>query len=143
MYELKQEELVNPPWANGNLDEWLYRPVKLRGRPIHKHEMKFRWLRADGQNGSFVYVPVVTQEDEEFSPESRNGLIVGLGWIPEIFDDISQRGRWENSEDYQEFVGFVTTNLDLQSSYMKGSNIYDQQRFDFRRFVLIRRVPST
>lgn len=105
--------------------------------------MKFRSLRADGQNGSFVYVPVVTQEDEEYSPESRKGLIVGLGWIPEIFDDISQRGRWENSEDYQEFVGYVTTNLDLQSSYLKGPNIYDQQRFDFRKFFLTRRLPFT
>ena len=124
---------MNPPWANGNLDEWLYRPVKLRGRPIHKHEMKFRWKRNDGQNGSFIFVPVVTQEDEDFSPESRKGLLVGLGWQPEIFDDISVRGRWENSTDYQEFVGYVTTNLELQNATSKGPNIYDEQRFNFSR----------
>ena len=95
--------------------------------------MKFRWKRADGQNGHYIFVPVVTQEDEEFSPESRKGLIVGLGWTPEIFEDISQRGRWENCEDYQEFVGYVTTNPELQSAGSKGANIYDQQRFDIRK----------
>lgn len=97
--------------------------------------MKFRWNRADGQTGSYIFVPVVTQEDEEYTPESRRGLIVGLGWNPELFDDISQRGRWENSEDYQEFVGYVTTNPEFQSATSKGANIYDQQRFDFRRIL--------
>lgn len=95
--------------------------------------MKFRWKRADGQNGHLIFVPVVTQEDEDFSPESRKGLIVGLGWTPELFEDISQRGRWENCEDYQEFVGYVTNNPELQSAGSKGANIYDQQRFDVRK----------
>lgn len=95
--------------------------------------MKFPWKRADGQSGHYTFVPVVTQEDEEFSPESRKGLVVGLGWTPDLFDDISQRGRWENCEDYEEFVGYVTTNPELQGSYRKGANIYDQQRFDFRK----------
>ena len=94
--------------------------------------MKFRHKRGDGLDGSFIFVPVVTQEDENYSPESRKGLIVGLGWQPEVFDNISQRGRWENSDDYQEFVGYVTTNHELQSSSSKGANIYDQQKFDFR-----------
>lgn len=125
--------MVNPPWNQGNLDEWLYRPVKLRGRPIHKHEMKFKWKRRDGQNGSYIFVPVVTQEDSDFSPESRNGLIVGLGWQPEFFDDIGNRSRIENSTDYQEFIGYVTTNPELQNATTKGPNIYDQQRFNFRK----------
>lgn len=128
---MKEEELVNPPWTNGNLDEWLYRPVKLRGRPIHRHEMQFRWKRSDGQNGSFVFVPLVTQEDEDFSPESRKGLILGLGWMPQLFENKTQRGRWEDSETYQEFIGYVTTNPELQNATTKAGNIYDQQLFDF------------
>ena len=28
VYELKDDELVNPPWNNSNIDDWLYR----RGR---------------------------------------------------------------------------------------------------------------
>jgi hypothetical protein len=34
VYELKGEELYNFPWNHDNLDEWLYRPVKVTGRPI-------------------------------------------------------------------------------------------------------------
>lgn len=93
--------------------------------------MKFRWKRSDGQNGSYIFVPVVTQEDEDLTVESRKGLIVGLGWQPELFDNISVRGRWENSDEYQEFIGYVTTNPELQGATTKGPNIYDQQRFDF------------
>ena len=94
--------------------------------------MKFAAKRPDGKLGSYIFVPVVTQEDENYAPESRKGLIVGLGWQPELFDDISQRGRWEDSEDYQEFTGFLTTNKELQQSPYRGANIYDQQKFDFR-----------
>jgi hypothetical protein len=98
--------------------------------------MKFRWKRRDGQNGSYSFVPVVTQEDSDFNPESRSGLIVGLGWQPEQFDDMTQRARIENSTDYQEYVGYVTTNPELQNATTKGPNIYDQQRFNVRKFAI-------
>lgn len=35
IYELTQSESFNFPWTEENLDEWLYRPVKISGRPIH------------------------------------------------------------------------------------------------------------
>ena len=104
--------------------------------------MKFHHQRADGQRGNYSFVPVVTQEDENYSPESRKGLIVGLGWTPALYSDISHRGRWENSEDYQEFVGYITTNPELQSAASKGPNIYDQQRFSIGRLPSTRRIPS-
>ena len=105
--------------------------------------MKFRWKRSDGQAGSYIFIPVVTVEDEDFSPESRRGLIVGLGWNPEIYDEISHRGIVQFGDEYKEYVGYVTNNPDLQSSYSKKGNIYDQQRFDFRKSFLTRWLSSS
>lgn len=134
MYELKGEELVNPPWNHDNLDEWLYRPVKIRGRPVHRLEMHFDKPRLNHEGG-FVFVPVVTQEDEECTLESRKGLIVGLGWSPERYRHVQQRPRWENTWDYQEFTGIVTTNEELQVG-KKQPNIANEQLFKISRTVL-------
>ena len=35
VYELSPAESVDFPWTEQNLNEWLYRPVKISGRPIH------------------------------------------------------------------------------------------------------------
>lgn len=36
VYELNEDEMTDLPWANQEgLEEWLYRPVKITGRPIH------------------------------------------------------------------------------------------------------------
>ena len=35
VYELSAAESVDFPWSEQNLNEWLYRPVKISGRPIH------------------------------------------------------------------------------------------------------------
>merc|ERR1712054_587618 len=42
VYELKDDELVNFPWNHDNLDEWLYRPIKVKGRKIERLEMNFK-----------------------------------------------------------------------------------------------------
>ncbi len=116
------------------MDEWLYRPVKVRGRPIHKKDMKFRVDRY-GFVGSMHFVPLVTNEDDDASHESREGLLLGLGWIPHNFDDVSNRFRFENSHDYQEFTGIVTTNEELAGRNSQA-NIYDEQKFDVRHYYL-------
>ena len=121
---------MHPPWADGNLDEWLYRPVKVRGRAVHKKEMKFRYDRY-GYRGSLHFVPLVTNEDADATEESREGLIFGIGWIPQNYDDVSNRFRFENSSDYQEFVGIVTTNQEIAGKN-KEPNIYDEQLFNVR-----------
>lgn len=128
---MKGDELVNPPWNYDNLDEWLYRPVKISGRAIHSHEMKFEFARGEFR-GSFVFVPVVTREDKDKTNQSREGLIVGLGWIPHQFDHIWNRGNWENSWTSQDFVGIVTTNEELQNRGT-DANIYDEQLFEVSR----------
>lgn len=128
MYVLKGEELVTPPWVSGKLEDWLYRPVQVTGRPNHSKEMKFQVDRLQFR-GSSLFVPVITQEDEESTFASRKGLIVGLGWIPQSVDAPSLRGRWENFMDPQTYVGFVTTNEELQNG--TGANVYDEQLWDF------------
>jgi hypothetical protein len=35
IYELSSDESVDFPWNEQNLKDWLYRPVKISGRPIH------------------------------------------------------------------------------------------------------------
>ena len=42
MYELRDEELVHPPWNKSNFREWLYRPIRVTGRPIHGRAMYLR-----------------------------------------------------------------------------------------------------
>lgn len=83
IYELTGDELVNFPWNHDNLDEWLYRPVKLKGRKIFKHS-----LRVDKNMGPSYgfhhFVPIVTKEASDRDPETRNGIWVNLGWAPEF-----------------------------------------------------------
>lgn len=37
--ELKGDEAVNFPWNAGNIDEWMYKPVIITGRPRHSQAM--------------------------------------------------------------------------------------------------------
>ena len=92
--------------------------------------MKFRYDRY-GYRGSLHFVPLVTNEDADATEESREGLIFGIGWIPQNYDDVSNRFRFENSSDYQEFVGIVTTNQEIAGKN-KEPNIYDEQLFNVR-----------
>lgn len=132
MYELKGEELVNPPWNHDNLHEWLYRPVKVRGRSIHSKEM---WFDVDrlGFKGVAIFLPLVTKEDEEFSYESREGLLLGTGWMPNNFRHVTNRGRWENTQDYIEHVGIVTTNEELYNPWSTQGNVYGEQYYSIRK----------
>lgn len=131
VYELTGLEAVNPPWANGNLDEWLYRPVKIRGRAVHSKEMAFRYDRY-GYEGNLTFIPLVTREDFSNLSYLREGLILGIGWIPSNYDSPSNRERWENTEDYIDYVGIVTTNEEINGKD-KVPNIYDDQHFSVSR----------
>ena len=39
VYELSGEEAVSFPWNQKNVEDWLHRPVKITGRPIHSRTM--------------------------------------------------------------------------------------------------------
>lgn len=62
IYELRDEELVSPPWNSSNLHEWLYRPVKITGRPLHYKGM-FVGREEFGKPGFENIVPFVTKEN--------------------------------------------------------------------------------
>ncbi len=62
VYELSEEEMVNPPWV-GNYDAWKYRQVKFKGRFIHKHSMMIH-SKIHNYDGYEYYLPVVTKEDD-------------------------------------------------------------------------------
>lgn len=63
---MRDEELVNPPWNASNINEWLYRPIRIRGRPIHSKAM-YLFRREMGHNGYEYVVPYVTKENEDQS----------------------------------------------------------------------------
>lgn len=76
-------------------------------------------------SGNLMFVPLVTREDFSSLTFLREGLILGLGWIPQRFEHPSNRDRWENTEDYRDFVGIVTTNEEINGRN-KEPNIYDE-----------------
>ena len=78
---MKGDEVVNFPWNHDNIDQWLYRPVKITGRQVHKHTMFPRGSR-HGFPGADYILPIVTREDADWSTTSREGILVNKGWIP-------------------------------------------------------------
>lgn len=98
------------------------------GRETHKVEMKIKGSRGEF-DGSWLFFPVVTKEDEDYTQESREGFILGAGWMPGRFDNVWNRGKWENVWNQQEFVGIVTTGDELQYK-CTGHNVCDDQICD-------------
>eukprot|EP01017_Pseudomicrothorax_dubius_P045986 TRINITY_DN8039_c0_g4_i1.p1 TRINITY_DN8039_c0_g4~~TRINITY_DN8039_c0_g4_i1.p1 ORF type:complete len:335 (+),score=89.52 TRINITY_DN8039_c0_g4_i1:62-1006(+) len=138
LYELSQEESVHPPWTDGRINEWLFRRVRITGRPDHSQAMLVpRWV-----NGYFGYdyiVPLITRETEDGS--KTWGLLLNKGWIPHEYEHPGSRYRIEDSSP-QTFEGYVTRNEDLsrQSAFdgnspTKGRNrwthvdLHDMARF--------------
>lgn len=141
-YVLTGDELTNPPWAKGNLEDWLYRPVVVRGRAVHRKEMRIPVVRGGAFKGSASFVPLVTKEDEESTYESREGLILGVGWIPTQFEHPANRHYWPDSWKAHSYVGYVTTNPELYRAG-NGSNIDNEQHFDIRYYYLPEMAKAT
>ena len=78
-YELKGEELVNFPWSDENLKEWLHRPVKIVGRPLHNRAVMIS-SRRYGHEGYEYIVPLCTNENEDGSVQE--GIFLNKGWLP-------------------------------------------------------------
>jgi len=74
VYELTGDELVNFPWNHDNLDQWLYRPVKFKGRHIHRQAIRVPFLLGDCRGFHYI-VPICTQEPEDHDPAQRNGVL--------------------------------------------------------------------
>lgn len=64
IYELREGERQNPPWTPSNLNEWLYRPVRVKGRPLHYLGIYIPRIEF-GKPGYEYVVPLVTKEDKD------------------------------------------------------------------------------
>jgi surfeit locus 1 family protein len=93
VYELNGREAVEYPWQNGKIDEWEYRPVKVRG--FFSGHRVFVKRQKDGKEGYLVLAPFYTyhfrdlphnflNDEEKFHELEGNagGLWVNLGWVP-------------------------------------------------------------
>jgi len=136
VYELKDDELVNFPWNDENLNEWLYRPIKVKGRKIERLEMNFKEYY--GQTpGATCMVPIVTKEDAERTMDSRSGLIINLGWMHHsVLNRHVRSTRAMDSDNIYEFVGFVTEGERYKCWFGKKANICCEQLVRFGDFYL-------
>jgi surfeit locus 1 family protein len=79
---------VNYPWANGNVNEWEYKLVELKG--YFKDERFFVRRTKDGRLGYLVFAPFVTakqtlervKRENVVNGEVEFSLFVNLGWVP-------------------------------------------------------------
>jgi len=120
VYELKDNEAFQFPWGKANLDEWLYRPVRITGRPIHNKAMLVP-RTVDGYKGFDYILPLVTKENEDGS--IQEGVLLNKGWIPHEYAHIGARWRIENALP-QTFDCYVSLNseIDEKGSFFKKGN---------------------
>jgi surfeit locus 1 family protein len=120
MYELKGNEASNFPWDRQNLDDWLYRPIKITGRPLHNKAMLVP-RKLEGYHGFDYIVPLVTKENEDGS--EQEGILLNKGWLPNEHYHVGNRFRIENALP-QTFECYLSLNseLDEKGSFFKKGN---------------------
>lgn len=120
VYELKGDEAVHFPWNKDNLNEWLYRPVRITGRPLHNKAMLVPRTVANYKGFDYI-LPLVTKENEDGSVQE--GILLNKGWIPHEYEHIGARWRIENSLP-QTFDCYVSLNseLDEKNEFFKDGN---------------------
>ncbi|CAD8048601.1 unnamed protein product [Paramecium sonneborni] len=112
IYELRDEELVSPPWNSSNLNEWLYRRVRVKGRPLHYKQMMVP--RTEFYKPGFeCVVPLVTKEDADQTVQE--GLLVSLGFVPYEYKEIPDRFKLEDAS-VQQFDCFLSQLPELQDN---------------------------
>ncbi|CAD8142043.1 unnamed protein product [Paramecium octaurelia] len=112
IYELREEELVSPPWNSSNLNEWLYRRVRVTGRPLHYLQMMVP--RTEFQKPGYeCVVPFVTKENADQTVQE--GLLVSLGFVPYEYKEVPDRHKLEDSS-VQSFDCFLSQLPELQDN---------------------------
>jgi len=120
IFELKGNDAVNFPWGKENLREWLYRPIRITGRPLHNKAMLIP-RRHEGYRGFDYIVPLVTKENEDGSVQE--GILLNKGWIPHEYAHVGARHRIENARP-QTFDCYLSlqSELDEKGSLFKEGN---------------------
>ena len=133
IYELSEEELINPPWTE-NFDDWKFRRVKITGRYKHRFSMYITDKIHDYEGYQFI-LPMVTSEDENY--ENQRGILINKGWLPHERKELGNRGGLEDSFTKQSVIGIVTKGEPFTSSrFLRRGNVVDQQRFIFNSIDL-------
>lgn len=135
VYEMSDEDMINPPWANGNLDKWLYRLVKFNARETHSREFLIP-KKHEYYAGYDMIVPFVIKETDDLL--ERKGVLVRLGWMQHEYKHSTTRVLVQpNVETKREVIGYVSDCEDLQNKnlFRKG-NAYDEQRWIWNHYYL-------
>lgn len=116
--ELTHDESYNFLWNEENLNEWLYRPVKISGRPIHSKAKLVPRIKY-GHRGYDYIVPLVTDEQEDGS--QRKGILLNMGWMPRQWKQIGSRLKIEDAS-LQTFIAYVSLNSELEHTWGSTGN---------------------
>lgn len=121
VYELQGNEVNHFPWTNENLNEWLYRPVKITGREIHNKAILLP-RKMEGYHGFEYFVPIVTKENEEST--YKEGIYINKGWMPWEYQHTASRFKIENSFTPETHVAFVSDGgrYSYKANFFKDGN---------------------
>ena len=135
-YVLEGDEAVNFPWNDSNLDEWLYRPIIVKGRPIFRHSMYIQNDQVKAKGSNWI-VPLVTQEPATAARAQPNGILLNLGWMPGMYTTNTNSNFSLRVSEEQEYMTVLTTGEDLKRDIgSRKSNSWSEQHFSINEFDL-------
>lgn len=134
VYEMKDEDYINPPWSGAKYEEWKYRLIKCKGRQVHRKTILIP-KQVNHYNGYAYIVPVINKEDEKL--ENQTGIFVNKGWMPHEYKDTQSRMRVEDAENQHEFIGMLNRGEEYSTwNFWKRGNAFDEQRWIWNNFYL-------
>lgn len=134
VYEMKDEDYINPPWTGANYEQWKYRLIKVKGREIHYKNMLIP-QKLNNYSGYACFIPLIHQEDGKL--ENQVGILLNKGWMPHEYGPISNRVRVEDSVNRNEYVGMLNRGEEYSRwNFWKKGNAFDEQRWVWNNFYL-------
>lgn len=134
VYEMKDEDYLNPPWSGHNYEAWKYRLIKCKGRQVHVKAMPIPEL-VNNYEGFANFLPVIHKEDANL--ENQVGILVNVGWIPHEYQLMGARMRIEDAFNQREFVGMLNRGEQYSRwNFWKKGNAFDEQRWVWNNFYL-------
>lgn len=134
VYEMTEEDYLNPPWSGANYQEWKYRLIKVKGREIHNKGMLIP-KHVNHYDGFSYFLPLVHTEDEKL--ENQSGIILNKGWMPHEYGPVENRMRVEDAMNKNEYVGMLNRGEEYsKNNFWKRGNAWDEQRWIWNNFYL-------
>lgn len=134
VYEMKDEDYVNPPWSGRNYETWKYRLIKVKGREIHVKSMLIPEY-VNHYQGFANFLPLAHQEDANL--ENQIGIIINKGWIPHEYGPFEARFRVEDAFNQNTYIGMLNRGEQYTRwNFWKKGNTFDEQRWVWNNFYL-------